>query len=123
MLVARFRLAAPLSSSGVIVASMGQPNADAGQGCFTAQSPGASTRRRHVQPECPPDVCMAILNPPQRLRWSVPGSKPKGVLSAEELQEADQELRVVQSRVCPGSHPKVQSTVTLSMTRLRTAGA
>src|SRR5436309_6763613 len=40
MLVARFRLAAPLSSLGVIVASMGQPNADAGQGCFTAQSPG-----------------------------------------------------------------------------------
>src|SRR5207245_154436 len=41
MLVARFRLATPLSSLGVIVASMGQPNGEAGQGCFTAQSPGA----------------------------------------------------------------------------------
>src|SRR6266571_5141655 len=58
MLVARFRLAAPLSSLGVIVASMGQPNADvprdvARGGRFSIQPGGRGTSARPVPTTAP----------------------------------------------------------------------
>src|SRR5437016_2286946 len=71
----------------------------------------ATARRapRHAPAASPPDF-----------PWL---EKPKGVLSAEEPHEDDQQLRVVQSRVCRSSYPNVHSTVTLSMTLLRTASS